>query len=113
MSEIRVIQVLGRELRIRSDEPAEHLEALGRYLDDKVTEIAGRRPDSPDANLLMVAALQLADEIFKLRAERAELTARLRSSSRSLLGRIERGHDEGGSVEARMVAPARAAASSA
>ena len=36
MSETRVIQLLGRELRIRSDEAPEHLQALGRYVDDKV-----------------------------------------------------------------------------
>lgn len=88
MSETRVIQVLGRELRIRSDEPAEHLEALARYVDAKVSEITSGRTDGGDANLLAVAALQLADEVFKLRAQHEALTAKLRSSSRSLLGRI-------------------------
>lgn len=89
MSETRVIQLMGRELRIRSDEAAEHLQALGRYVDDKVCQIAGKKPDGADPHLLMIAALQLADEIFKLRAQQAELTAKLRSSSRSLLGRID------------------------
>ena len=89
MSETRVIQLMGRELRIRSDEAAEHLQALGRYVDDKVCLIAGKKPDGADPHLLMIAALQLADEIFKLRAQQAELTAKLRSSSRTLLGRIE------------------------
>ena len=37
---------------------------------------------------LMVAALQMADEVFKLRAQQADLAARLRSTSHSLLGRI-------------------------
>lgn len=89
MSETRVIQVMGRELRIRSDEPAEHLQALGRYVDDKVFAICGRRPDGADPNALIIASLQLADEIFKLRKQQAELAAKLRSSSRSLLGRID------------------------
>lgn len=89
MSETRVIQLMGRELRLRTDEPSERLQELARYVDDKVAGIIGKRPDGADPHLLMVAALQLADEIFKLRAEQAELTAKLRSSSRSLLGRIE------------------------
>lgn len=89
MSETRVIQLMGRELRLRSDESGERLQELARYVDAKVTSITGKKPDGPDPHLLMVAALQLADEIFKLRAEQAELTAKLRSSSRSLLGRIE------------------------
>jgi len=90
MSETRVIQLMGRELRLRTDQSGERLQELARYVDDKVTLILGKRPDGADPHLLMVAALQLADEIFKLRAEQAELTEKLRSSSRSLLGRIEK-----------------------
>ena len=89
MSETRVIQLMGRELRIRSDESAEHLQALGRYVDANIALILGKQPEGVDPHLLMVASLQLADEIFKLRAQQADLTAKLRSSSRSLLGRIE------------------------
>lgn len=88
MSEIRAISMMGRELRLRSDEPAEHLQALARYVDGKVQQVSGKKPDGADPHLLMVASLQLADEVFKLRAQQAELAAKLRSTSRSLLGRI-------------------------
>ena len=50
--------------------------------------MSGKTPDGADPHLLMVASLQLADEVFKLRAQQAELAAKLRSTSRSLLGRI-------------------------
>ena len=38
--------------------------------------------------MLLITALQLADEIFKLKNQQQELAARLRNSSRSLLGRL-------------------------
>lgn len=84
------LTISGRELRIRSDEPVAHLEALARYVDDRLAQIAGpKKVDGADPNLLLITALQLADEVFKLRHQQQELAARLRQSSRSLLGRLE------------------------
>lgn len=84
------LTISGRELRIRSDEPVAHLEALARYVEDRLTQIAGpKKVEGADPNLLLITALQLADEVFKLRNQQQELATRLRQSSRSLLGRLE------------------------
>ncbi|HRE91767.1 MAG TPA: cell division protein ZapA [Myxococcota bacterium] len=84
------LTISGRELRIRSDEPVAHLEALARYVEERLTQIAGpKKVEGADPNLLLITALQLADEVFKLRHQQQELAARLRQSSRSLLGRLE------------------------
>jgi len=84
------ISVLGRELRIRSDESPEHLQALARYVDDRLAQIAGpKKAEATDPNLLLITSLQLADEIFKLKHQQADLTTRLRASTRSLLGRLD------------------------
>jgi cell division protein ZapA (FtsZ GTPase activity inhibitor) len=83
------LAISGREIRIRSDEPKAHLEALARYVDDRLAQIAGpKKIDCADPNLLLITALQLADEVFKLKNQQQELAQRLRSSSRSLLGRL-------------------------
>lgn len=88
-SDLVALSVCGRELRIRSDEPRGHLEALARYVDDRLAQIAGpKKVELPDPNLLLITALQLADEVFKMKREREQLAARLRDSSRSLLGRL-------------------------
>ncbi len=84
------VAILGRELRIRSDEPRAHLDALARYVDDRIAQIAGpKKAEAADPNLLLITALQLADEIFKLKSQQAELATRLRASTRSLLGRLD------------------------
>lgn len=94
------LTISGRELRIRSDEPVAHLEALARYVEERLVQIAGpKKVEGADPNLLLITALQLADEIFKLRHQQQELAARLRQSSRSLLGRLEgRTHSESAPV---------------
>jgi cell division protein ZapA (FtsZ GTPase activity inhibitor) len=104
--ELVAIQIHGREIRIRSDEPRAHLEALARYVDERLVQIAGPKKVEPaDPNLLLIAALQLADEIFKLKSQQQELAAKLRSSTRSLLGRLDGVAGAGGS--ARMGEPTR------
>lgn len=104
--ELVAIQIHGREIRIRSDEPRAHLEALARYVDERLIQIAGPKKVEPaDPNLLLITALQLADEIFKLKHQQQELAARLRSSTRSLLGRLD-GAGVGGGA-ARSEEPAR------
>jgi cell division protein ZapA (FtsZ GTPase activity inhibitor) len=91
MTEVRAIQILGRELRVRSEEPLEHLQSLARYVEERAMQIAHpKKLDNPDPHVLMVTAIQLADEIHKLKAQQEELLVKLRSSSRSLLGRIEK-----------------------
>ena len=91
-TETRTVTLLGRELRIRSDEPLERVQALARYVDAKAQEVApAAKPGGTQAaeqHILLVTALRLADEVFKLRAEHEALLARLRDSSRQLLGRI-------------------------
>ncbi len=91
-AETRTVTILGRELRIRSDESLERVQALARYVDAKAQEVApAGKPGATQAaeqHVLLVTALSLADEIFKLRAEHEALLGRLRDSSRQLLGRI-------------------------
>jgi len=95
------VAILGRELRIRSDEPRAHLDALARYVDDRIAQIAGpKKAEATDPNLLLITALQLADEIFKLRNQQAELATRLRASTRSLLGRLDHNVPVGGPAQA-------------
>ena len=100
------LTISGREIRIRSDEPKGHLETLARYVDDRLAQLAGpKKIEGVDPNLLLITALQLADEVFKLRHQQQELAARLRNSSRSLLGRLEARPDAFDRVELTGAAP--------
>jgi cell division protein ZapA (FtsZ GTPase activity inhibitor) len=84
----RSLVILGRELRLRSEESPEHLDALAQYVETCATEIARGKSSPLDVQVLLATALQLADEVFKLKREQSELLDKLRSSSRTLLGRL-------------------------
>jgi len=84
----RTLVVFGKELRLRSEESPEHLEALVTYVETCATELSRGKMPGLDVQVLLATALQLADEVFRLRKEQAELVDKVRSSSRALLGRL-------------------------
>jgi len=83
----RTIMLLGREVRLKSDEDVERLHALAATVDATVAAVAQGK-GQVDQQILLVSMLRLADEVHKLRDERRELTAVLKTSTRALLGRI-------------------------
>lgn len=72
-----VVKVFGREYRLRSDAPAEHLHEVAAYVDRVIRDAGCRTPDTQDAAIL--AALNLASEL--LRAKEFELVPRDRIQS--------------------------------
>ena len=85
----RSIVLMGKELRVKSDERPERLHELAAYVDDTIAQVGvGKNPQTPDQQLLLVALMRMADEVYKLRDEKRELGAILKRSTRTLLGRI-------------------------
>ncbi len=60
---------LGKKLTVRTEAAPEHLQSLVRYLEDAVEELrrAGVRDDM---TALMLAALDVADELFREREDK-------------------------------------------
>ncbi|MFO0749245.1 MAG: cell division protein ZapA [Myxococcota bacterium] len=79
---------MGREIRIKSDEDPERLRELAAYVDELIGSVAPGKTLVPDQQILLVAALRMADEVFRLRDEKRELSTVLKRSTRALLGRI-------------------------
>jgi cell division protein ZapA (FtsZ GTPase activity inhibitor) len=71
MSRVEV-EILGQKYAIRSEAPAEYVRELAAYVERRAEEIRGsaRAQDAP--RLLALTALHIADELFRLRDERAE-----------------------------------------
>jgi cell division protein ZapA (FtsZ GTPase activity inhibitor) len=83
------VSVLGRDLRLRSDEPEEHLNAIAARVESCATAVNRGRAPTLDVQLLIATAFQLAAEVDRLQREHDALLARLRASSQALLGRLE------------------------
>ncbi|MBJ96194.1 MAG: hypothetical protein CMP23_17165 [Rickettsiales bacterium] len=69
------IEILGRRYALRSDRPPEHLKAVAAFVDGKLRELAGGRPGSVQRDHAILAALNIASELFHLKRQRTQ-TAR-------------------------------------
>jgi len=88
MSAAHEIMLMGREFRIRSEDDPEHVQALADYVNAKIEELSGGQGNVASQQVLLMTTLNLADELFKIRAEHSRLTERIRTTSRTLLSRI-------------------------
>ena len=65
------VEILGQKLVIRSEASAEHVRALAAYVEQRCSEIRGGAVGVDPARLLALTALDIADELFRAREERA------------------------------------------
>lgn len=63
------ITIRGRTYTVRSDDQGEDLQAIARYVDEKMAEIADRSPRFDDYTVAMLAAMNIASELDRFRRE--------------------------------------------
>lgn len=61
------IEVLGTSFTIQSDESAEHLARLSTYVKAKIEEVKARYTFADPLTVAVLAALNIADDMFKSR----------------------------------------------
>jgi len=70
------ISIRGRQYQIACDDGQEaHLARLGRYLDQRATQVAASAGSVSDALLLVMVSLMVADELADMSAELDSLNA--------------------------------------
>ncbi len=83
------VTILGERYTIRAAEDVEYVQRVAQYVEEKLSEVVKGSPSLPSSKAVVLASLNIADELFKLEAERkrsdAALTARLGEIS-ALLG---------------------------
>ena len=85
------IDVLGTSLVVQSDESAEHLARLASFVKMKVEEVKSRYSFAEPLTVALLAALNIADELFKTREGRGESVAsqEISSMAERILDRID------------------------
>ncbi|MCL6548617.1 MAG: cell division protein ZapA [Alicyclobacillus sp.] len=67
------VDILGTEYTLRGEASAEHLRSVARMVDDVMRRIADANPQLDGRRVAVLAAVNLADELFRLRAQYQEL----------------------------------------
>ena len=85
-----VVHVGGQRYVVRSDAEETYIRSLARYVDERMQEVQlGSRPVSPHS-LAVLAALNIADELFKERERRAALRQRVIDKSRAVIAYLDK-----------------------
>lgn len=86
--DLHEVRLMGREFRIRSAHGREHLDEVATYVDGRIGALTQGRPQNASQQVLLMAAMSMADELLTIRREHDALKERIRAGSRALLDRM-------------------------
>jgi cell division protein ZapA len=68
-----VVSIFGKEYNLVADVDPEYIKKTAQYFDSKMREVAVSYPNISEARVAVLAALNIADELFKLRENQEDL----------------------------------------
>ncbi len=71
------VEILGQKLVLRSEEEEVYVRKVAGYVDIKMKEVLKGNPPVTKANVAMLAALNIADEYYRLKDRYEEVLTRL------------------------------------
>jgi cell division protein ZapA len=83
------LHVLGHEVSVLSDAGNEHVANVVRYVNSKADEIDKTSKNVPAEKAAILVALNIADELFRLRGEKENIYKLLESRSTELIDFID------------------------
>ena len=83
------VNIAGYALTVKTERSAEHMERLSELLNSKVREVQKTGVTSNYLNVVMLAAMKLADEILDLRDRQDQEKRRIEEKSRDLLSTLD------------------------
>ena len=83
------VSLAGQKFSIKSDHNEQHLEHLASYVDRKVRELQRMSKSVGTHQLALLAAMNIADELFMAEARQREFKARVIRKSETLLKAVE------------------------
>jgi cell division protein ZapA (FtsZ GTPase activity inhibitor) len=83
------VNIAGYALTVKTDRSAEHMKRLSDLLNERVREVQKTGGTANYLNVVMLAAMKLADEVLELRRERDSGKQELERKSRDLLDALD------------------------
>jgi cell division protein ZapA len=67
------VQIFGREYKIKGHADKSYIEEMAKYVDEKMRELSGSSALPSQDTIAILAALNIADELFQERNESSEI----------------------------------------
>jgi len=84
------IEILGQKLTVLSDSDEKAVAGVVQYLSDKVDEISKGGNNLNTLTIAVIAALNIADELFKAKGENNLISQQLENKTQELIDLIDR-----------------------
>jgi cell division protein ZapA len=97
------IEILGREYKIRAAADPAYIQEIARYVDAKLREVSQASAAPASERAAILAAINIADELFQLRRASTEEFSSIERRAQSLIRLL----DDNLSVAREVVAPGR------
>ena len=78
------VYILGQKYTIKGDAPEEYIRELASFVDKKLKEVYNASPNITPVKASILAALDIADELFRLKNEQEELTKHIEEKTERL-----------------------------
>ena len=83
------IEIFGHEYRIRGETDPEYMAKIARYVDAKMKEVSKGTSVGSLAKIGILAALNIADELFQERSEKQKITEDVEKATRRMRRKLE------------------------
>jgi len=78
------VYILGQKYTIKGDAPEEYIRELASFVDKKLKEVYNGSPNITPVKASILAALDIADELFKMKNQQEELTRNIEQKASTL-----------------------------
>jgi cell division protein ZapA len=80
------ISILGQKYAIKGDASEEYIKRLAAYVDDKLKEVHASNPNITPLKASILASLNIADELHKLKEDQERATLNIEEKANALAG---------------------------
>jgi cell division protein ZapA len=90
MKEERVVEikVFGQTFSVKTDAEEDHLQAVARYVNEKMEEVLKKTKSVSTLNVAILTALNIADDLLKEKEQRKALVKEVEMKSKNLVDKI-------------------------
>jgi len=79
------VEIMGREYRIRGGDDEAYVRDIARYVDAKLREVSQGTASATSDRLAILAAINIADELFQLRRASTEEVSTIEKRTQGLI----------------------------
>jgi len=84
------VTIANAQYTIKTDADEAHIQAIARYVNEKIEEIQSKTKSVSTMNVAILAALNTADELFRERDKNRRVMEEIEDQSKNLIEMIER-----------------------